>query len=208
MVPLYRLNSSEKELCFRYGLLFWVFAFSIVSFADYCVASQKDPAGRVVVLQGNADIKTPEQENASVQQKLPPRVAEYLSELGSEDARALLGAFNDGYTIIKRLGDGTVLAKKNSEKNEVSELSVMSADFIISFNAPQENKQKQYYHSVITQGGFECKAARLALTYQQFQAGVFGTGVSVSAYESSQPAHFRSLSKGLSKFLSTVYCTK
>jgi hypothetical protein len=207
MLP-YPVYPLKKRLCFGYGLLFWVFAFSLASLAENCGASQKEPAGEVVVLQADSDINTPEQENASLQQKLPPRVAEFLSELGSEDARALLGAFNEGYTIIKRLGDGMILARKSSEKNEISELSVISADFIISFNSRQENKQKQFYHSVITQGGFECKSARLALMYQQFQAGVFGTGVSVSAYESSQPAHFRSLSKGLSKFLSTVYCTK
>ena len=145
-------------------------------------------------------------DDAVLEQKLPPRVSRFLSELDPPAARAMLGAFNDGYTVVKKLGDGFVLAKRGEQKGNASEQSVADADFIISFNARQKNKKNQAYYSVITQGGFQCSAGRFALFYQQFQAGVFGTGASVAAYESSGPAHFRSLSKGLGDFLTSVYC--
>lgn len=145
-------------------------------------------------------------DDAVLEQKLPPRVSKFLSELDPLAARAMLGAFNDGYTIVKKLGDGFVLAKRGEKRGSASEQSVTDADFIISFNVRQKNKKNQSYYSVITQGGFQCGAGRFALLYQQFQADVFGTGASVAAYESSGPAHFRSLSKGLGDFLTSVYC--
>jgi hypothetical protein len=71
------------------------------------------------------------------------------------DARALLGAFRKGYTIIKKLDDGFILARQSSQPLDSTALSVIDADFMISFNTPQINKNKESYTSVITQGRFE-----------------------------------------------------
>ena len=145
-------------------------------------------------------------EGGAPQQKLPPNVSKFLTELEPADARALLGAFKKGYTIIKRLDDGFILARQSSQPLDSTALSVIDADFMISFNTPQINKNKESYTSVITQGRFECKSAQLELLYQQFQAGTFGTGASLLARESTKPGNFRSTSKSLGGFLSSVYC--
>ena len=200
--------------CLKRYLIFCVLFVGLSNYAAYCVAAQKEvPKSLDWAENSTANLDrngagpdAPEGE--ARQQKLPPRVSKFLTELEPADARALLGAFKQGYTIIKRLDDGFILARKSSQLMDSSALLVMDADFMISFNTTQINRHKESYASVITQGGFECKSARLALLYQQFQVGTFGTGASVSALESTKPVRFRSTSKGLGGFLSSVYCPK
>ena len=200
--------------CLKRYLIFCVLFVGLSNYAAYCVAAQKEvPKSLDWAENSTANLDcngagpdAPEGE--ARQQKLPPRVSKFLTELEPADARALLGAFKQGYTIIKRLDDGFILARKSSQLMDSSALLVMDADFMISFNTTQINRHKESYASVITQGGFECKSARLALLYQQFQVGTFGTGASVSALESTKPVRFRSTSKGLGEFLSSVYCPK
>jgi len=200
--------------CLKRYLIFCVLFVGLSNYAAYCVAAQKEvPKSLDWAENSTANLDrngagpdAPEGE--AREQKLPPRVSKFLTELEPADARALLGAFKQGYTIIKRLDDGFILARKSSQLMDSSALLVMDADFMISFNTTQINRHKESYASVITQGGFECKSARLALLYQQFQVGTFGTGASVSALESTKPVRFRSTSKGLGEFLSSVYCPK
>lgn len=200
--------------CLKRYLIFCVLFVGLSNYAAYCVAAQKEvPKSLDWAENSTANLDrngagpdAPEGE--ARQQKLPPRVSKFLTELEPADARALLGAFKQGYTIIKRLDDGFILARKSSQLMDSPALLVMDADFMISFNTTQINRHKESYASVITQGGFECKSARLALLYQQFQVGTFGTGASVSALESTKPVRFRSTSKGLGEFLSSVYCPK
>ena len=200
--------------CLKRYLIFCVLFVGLSNYAAYCVAAQKEvPKSLDWAENSTANLDrngagpdAPEGE--ARQQKLPPRVSKFLTELEPADARALLGAFKQGYTIIKRLDDGFILARKSSQLMDSSALLVMDADFMISFNTTQINRHKESYASVITQGGFECESARLAVLYQQFQVGTFGPGASVSALESTKPVRFRSTSKGLGEFLSSVYCPK
>ena len=199
----------------RYLILCLLFI-GLSNYAAYCVAAQKEVLKSLSWAENSTDnldrngagVSPDAPEGEALRQKLPPRVSKFLMELEPADARALLGAFKQGYTIIKRLDDGFVLARKSSQLVDSSAFLVMDADFMISFNTTQINRHKESYASVITQGGFECKSARLALLYQQFQAGTFGTGASVSALESTKPVRLRSTSKGLGGFLSSVYCPK
>jgi len=214
----FALASLNRIGCLKRYLILCVLFVGVFNYAAYCVAAQKEvPKSLDWVENSTANLDrngagvgvgpdAPEGE--ARQQKLPPRVSKFLTELEPADARALLGAFKQGYTIIKRLDDGFILARKSSQLMDSSALLVMDADFMISFNTTQINRHKESYASVITQGGFECKSARLALLYQQFQVGTFGTGASVSALESTKPVRFRSTSKGLGEFLSSVYCPK
>ena len=142
------------------------------------------------------------------QRQLPPRVLKIMEELKPADARALLGAFKQGYIFVRQLDDGFVLARKIKATQSASNSSslVADVDFIISFNKSQLNKRKKAYVSVISMGAFQCRGAQIALVYQQFQAGSFGTGERVSAHESLKPVRFRPVTKGLGEFLSSVYC--
>jgi hypothetical protein len=202
--------------CFKRYLIFCLLFVGLSNYAAYCVAAQKEVPKSLDWAENSTDnldrngagVGPDATEGEALQQKLPPRVSKFLTELEPADARALLGAFKQGYTIIKRLDDGFILARKSSQLMDSSAQLVMDADFMISFNTTQINRHKESYASVITQGGFECKSAQLALLYQQFQAGTFGTGASVSALESTKPVRFRSTSKGLGGFLSSVYCPK
>jgi hypothetical protein len=200
----------------RRHLICCLFFVGFFNYAGYSVAAQKEtskPLDWAVKSTDNLDrngagVGVDALEGGALQQKLPPHVSKFLTELEPADARALLGAFRKGYTIIKRLDDGFILARQSSQLFDSTALSVIDADFMISFNTTRINNHKESYVSVITQGGFECKSARLELRYQQFQAGTFGTGPSLLARESSKPVNFRSTSKSLGGFLSSVYCPK
>jgi len=202
--------------CIKRHLIFGLFFVCFFNYAAYCFAAQKEiskPLDWALKSTDNLDRKgagvgVDALEGAALQQKLPPMVSKLLTELEPADARALLGAFRKGYTIIKRLDDGFILARQSSQLFDSTALSVIDADFMISFNTPRINNHKESYTSVITQGGFECKSARLELRYQQFQVGTFGTGASLQARESTKPVNFRSTSKSLGGFLSSVYCPK
>ena len=202
--------------CFKRHLICCFFLLDFFNYAAYSVAAQKEISKSLdwaVKSTDNLDrngagVGVDAPQGAALQQKLPPHVSKFLTELEPADARALLGAFRKGYTIIKRLDDGFILARQSSQLFDSTALSVIDADFMISFNTPRINNHKESYTSVITQGGFECKSARLELRYQQFQVGTFGTGASLQARESTKPVNFRSTSKSLGGFLSSVYCPK
>jgi hypothetical protein len=213
---VFAIASRNRLGCFRHHLIFCLFVVCFFNYATYCVAAQKEISKSldwVLKSTDNLDRNSAGKgvdalEGGALQQKLPPHVSKLLTQLEPADARALLGAFRKGYTIVKRLDDGFILARQSSQLFDSTELSVMDADFMISFNTPQKNKHQESYASVITQGRFECKSARLELLYQQFQAGTFGTGASLLARESTKPGNFRLTSKSLSEFLSNVYCPK
>ena len=215
-MPVFAFASINRLGCLKRQLICCLCFLGFFNYAAYCVAAQKEISKSLdwaVKSTDNLDRKgaglgVDALEGAALQQKLPPMVSKLLTELEPADARALLGAFRKGYTIIKRLDDGFILARQSPQLFDSTALSVIDADFMISFNKPRINNHKESYVSVITQGGFECKSARLELRYQQFQAGTFGTGPSLLARESSKPVNFRSTSKSLGGFLSGVYCPK
>jgi hypothetical protein len=212
----FAIASRNRLGCFRHHLIFCLFFVGFFNYAANCVAAQKETSkslekalkSKDILDRNGAGVGVDAIEGGAPQQKLPPNVSKFLTELEPADARALLGAFRKGYTIIKKLDDGFILARQSSQPLDSTALSVIDADFMISFNTPQINKNKESYTSVITQGRFECKSAQLELLYQQFQAGTFGTGASLLARETTKPGNSRSTSKSLGGFLSSVYCPK
>jgi hypothetical protein len=213
---IFAFASRNRLGFFKRHLIFCLLFVGFFNYPAYCIATQKETSksldralkSKDILDRNGAGVGVDAIEGGAPQQKLPTHVSKFLTELEPADARALLGAFKKGYTIIKRLDDGFILARQSSQLFDSTALSVMDADFMISFNTPQINKNKEAYISVITQGRFECKSARLELLYQQFQAGTFGTGASLLARESTKPGNFRSTSKSLGGFLSSVYCPK
>ena len=213
---VFAIASRNRLGCFKRQLIFCLFFIGFFNYPANCVAAQKETSksldkalkSKDILDRNGAGVGVDAIEGGAPQQKLPPNVSKFLTELEPADARALLGAFRKGYTIIQKLDDGFILARQSSQPLDSTALSVIDADFMISFNTPQINKNKESYTSVITQGRFECKSAQLELLYQQFQAGTFGTGASLLARETTKPGNFRSTSKSLGGFLSSVYCPK
>ena len=60
-----------------------------------------------------------------LKRKPTPRVSQFLSELGTAEARAMLGAFNASYSIIKKKEDGFILAKESQNKGVANGVSVV-----------------------------------------------------------------------------------